>query len=163
MTDEPDPPRKLYGFKPAEFETANEPPRNPVPAAESQPAPDPGITRVHEGRIDVRELARIATGDGAVLGHNATANRPNEVHGILRENFERDKAAGWYEVDPREDKRRVRRIRNYWILLVVVDAPLGLFAYKIGHGAAIPFVCTVAAIALFTTWWTWETWFLRTD
>ena len=163
MTDEPDPPRKLYGFKPAEFETANEAPRNPAPASESQPVPDPGITRVHEGRIDVRDLARIASGDGAALGHNATANRPNEVHGILRENFERDKAAGWYEVDPREDKRRMRRIRNYWILLVVVDAPLGFFAYKIGHGAAIPFVCAIAAIALFTTWWTWETWFLRTD
>ena len=163
MTDEPDPPRKFYGFKSAEFEAANEPPRNPAPAAESQPVPDPGITRVHEGRIDVGELARIATGDSALLGHNLPANRPNEVHGILHENFARDKAAGWYDVDPREDKRRMRRIRNYWILLVVVDAPLSLFAYKIGHGAAIPFVLAIAAIALFSSWWTWETWFLRTD
>ena len=58
MPDEPDPPRKFYGFKPTTFEVANP---GTVPAATASPStPDPGIVRVDDQRIDVRELNRLA-------------------------------------------------------------------------------------------------------
>src|SRR4051812_24790965 len=98
MTDEPDPPRKIYGLKPATFEALNQPPSDPNPAP-SPPAPDPGIVRVHDERIDVRDLARIATGTGPVLTEGLP-NRENEIHETLRLNLERDKASGWYDVPP---------------------------------------------------------------
>jgi hypothetical protein len=61
-----------------------------------------------------------------------------------------------------DDSKRRRRVRNYWLALAAVDIPLGAFAFWIGHGAAIPFVCAIAALAMFTSWLTWETFFLRT-
>lgn len=81
---------------------------------------------------------------------------------MLRANLARDQAAGHYDLGPLDDSKRRRRIHNYWIALVAFNTPFGLFAYWIGHGAAIPFVCSVAAIALFTSYLTWETFFLRT-
>ena len=160
MPDQPDdPPRKFYGFKAREFERANEtgaPP--PPPAAEV----DPGITAGPNRRIDVRELIRIGAGQGSQLGSNAVANRANEVHGILRDNLARDRAAGHYGLGTLDDSKRRRRIRNYWLALAGVNIPLGLIALFFGPGAAIPFVCAIAGIAMFTAAMTWQTFFLRT-
>ena len=159
MQDEPDPPRKTYGFKPREFERAN-------PMSQSQPAEtpsaDPGILPAADGKIDVHALIRAGAGAGSQLGSNAVANRDNDVHGILRANLARDQAAGHFDLGPLDDSKRRRRIRNYWFAIVAVDLPLGAFAYWIGHGAALPFVSAIAGIAMFTAWLTWETFFLRT-
>lgn len=160
MTDEPDPPRKLYGFKPPEFETANEPPRNPAPAAESQPAPDPGITRVHEGRIDVRELARIAMGGRPVLGNNSVANRPNEVHAILRDNLARANAAGLNEVSLRQ--RRSRRLRDYLIVTTIFNAPLGAVAW-FNRDSPIVLVLVLSAFVFFNLRFAWHVWAIMDD
>jgi hypothetical protein len=159
MQDEP--PRKIYGFKPREFDRANPaPPAAPTdPAA---PAPDPGIPAADSGKIDVNELIRAGAGTGRQLGSNKVANRENEIHGILRENLQRDIAAGHYDLGVLDDSKRRRRIRNYWLSLVAVNVPLGSFAYWIGHSAAIPFVCAIAGMAMFTARQTWETFFLRT-
>jgi hypothetical protein len=164
MQDEPEPPRKIYGFKPREFERANPtPPAAPVdPAA---PAPDPGIPAADSGKIDVNELIRAGAGTGRQLGNNTPAPCENEIHGILRENLQRDIAAGAYELGALDDSKRRRRIRNYWIALVAIDVPLGAFTVWVGHdsqAAVIPFVCSIAAIALFTSYLTWQTFFLRT-
>ena len=59
MPDAPDPPRKFYKFKAAEFESVNDVPRD-SPLHEAQPLPDPGIVASDQGRIDVRDLARTA-------------------------------------------------------------------------------------------------------
>lgn len=150
MQDEPDPPRK--------FERAN--PAPPPPS--NAPAPDPGISVTGAGKIDVRELIRVGVGDGSQLGNNAVVNRDNEVHAILRANLARDIAAGHYDLGTLDDSKRRRRVRNYWLALAAVDIPLGAFAVWIGHGAAIPFVCAIAALAMFTSWLTWEAFFLRT-
>jgi hypothetical protein len=163
MQDEPDPPRKVYGFKPREFERANRTaPPVPPPAATESPAPDPGIPSSAAGKIDVRELIRTGAGEGSQLGKNAVANRANEIHVILRENLKHDQAAGHYDLGTLDDSKRRIRIRNYWIAIVAFDTPFALFAFWIGHGAAIPFVCSIAAIALFTSYLTWQTFFLRT-
>ncbi len=161
MPDEPDPPRKFYGFKPREFESANFHPPAPsapgaTPVAPLSPPPGTG------GKIDVRDLARLATPDGTLLSKTPTPGPENEIHTILRDNLARADAAGLHALGPLDDSKRCRRIRRYWLLLAVVDLPLGTFAFWIGHGAAIPFVFAVAGVAMFTSWLTWETFFLRT-
>ena len=147
MSDEPDPPRKVYGFKSREdFDRANA-----------------GTHAPSDGPTDVQGLLKSAAADPRAAKVNAPANVPNEVHAMLRLNQERDQAAGWYKVSLAPDPRRIRRVRNFWIALVLVDAPLGALAWFIGHDAAIPFVCAVGGIGMFTAVLIWRTWFLRTE
>jgi hypothetical protein len=160
MPADADPPRKFYGFKPREFERAN-PPR-PAGSAPDSPAPAPAATPPPEQKIDVRELIRTGAGAGPQLGSNQAVNRANEVHDLLRANLARDQAAGHYDLGVLDDSKRRRRIRNYWIAVVAINAPLGAFAWWIGHANALPFVCAIAAMALLTSRLTWETFFLRT-
>lgn len=160
MHDEPDPPRKIYGFKPREFEVANESPRQPAPADPPPPAPDPGIVRVHEGRIDVRELARIATGEGSALGTNAVANRPNEVHAILRDNLARANAAGLNNVSLRQ--RRSRRLRDYLIVVTLLNVPLGGAAVFFRHDP-IMLVFILSAFVFFNIRIAWNVWAIMDD
>jgi hypothetical protein len=165
MQDEPEPPRKIYGFKPREFERANPASPSEPSSAPTPPVPDPGIPAADSGKIDVNDLIRAGAGTGKQLGSNSVVNRPNEVHGILRENLQREIAAGSYELGVLDDSKRRRRIRNYWIALVAVDVPLAAYARWVGHdtqAAVIPFVCSIAAIAMFTSYLTWQTFFLRT-
>lgn len=162
MSDEPEPPRKVYGFKEREFERANPAPAPRAQSVPNTPAPDPGVVATDSGKIDVRELIRTGAGRGPQLGHNAVANRANEVHDVLRTNYQRDAAAGHYELGPLDDSKRRRRIRNYWLTLAAIDLPLGAYAYWIGHTAALPFVCSIAGIAMITATLTWKTFFLRT-
>jgi hypothetical protein len=159
MQDEPDPPRKFYGFKPKEFERVNESTKG---QASLPTGPDPGIPSVGDEPIDLKELIRIGA-----QGPAADAEKPvapsNEVHAILKDNLAKAQAAGLFHVEAKPDLRRRRRLMLFWIGLSLVDIPLGLFAASIGHRAAIPFVCSIAAIAMFTSWMIWETFFLRTD
>ncbi len=165
MPDDPAPQRKVYGFKPREFERAN-PPRAgeaaPANAPAGSPPPDPGIVASDSGKISVHDLIRAGAGSGPQLGNNAVVNRANEVHDMLRANYQRDQAAGGYDLGVLDDSKRLRRIRNYWIAIVLFDGPFAAFAFWIGHGMAIPFVCSIAAIAIVTTVLTWKTFFLRT-
>ena len=165
MQDEPDPPRKFYGFKPREFERVNSAP----PPPSNAPAPDPGISVAGAGKIDVRELIRAGVGDGSQLGNNAVVNRDNEVHAILRANLARDIAAGHYDLGTPDDSKRLRRIRNYWLALAAADLPFGAFAWWAWHAPGPPLavriiwiVSSIAGIAIFTAWLTWKTFFLRT-
>jgi hypothetical protein len=161
MSDEPEPPRKVYGFKNREFERAN-PARPPTASDATSPAPDPGISVADSGKINVHDLIRVGAGSGPQLGNNAVVNRDNEVHTILRENLQRDIAAGHYDLGHLDDSKRRRRIRNYWIAMVLINGPLGAFAYSIGHGMAILFALAIAGMALLSTLLTWKTFFLRT-
>ena len=159
MRDEPDPPRRVYGLKPTEFERLNEPAKGsaPLPAG-----PDPGIPSVRDERIDVKELIRIGA-QGPAAGAAKPVAPLNEVHAMLKDNLTKDCAAGLFHVEAKPDLKRRRRMTRFWIGLAVVDIPLGLFAAIAGHGAGIPFVCSIAGIAMFTSWIIWETFFLRTD
>ena len=159
MQDEPDPPRKVYGFKPREFERAN-PAAAAAPGA--TPPADPAAPANPDAKIDVNELIRAGAGVGRQLGSNAVANRANDVHAILSDNLKRDQAAGHYDLGPLDDSKRRRRIRNFWIIIVAVDVPLGAFAWWMGHTNPLPFVCAISAMALITARLTWDTFFLRT-
>ncbi len=168
MAEEPNPPRKFYGFKPREFATANVPhPAAPPPA--SAPLPDPGLVRPHVGPIDVRALNRLAATGRPLLRTPAGPIQQNDVHTILRDNLAVADAAGLNEVkiDPRHRTPHQRRVRRCWILLVAVNVPLGLVAWKMSHpmsqASAYFFTFAVAGMALFTARVIWETFFLNTD
>jgi hypothetical protein len=88
---------------------------------------------------------------------------PRNVDEILLQNVERDKAIGWYHVEPGDDKARRLRTKIYWGTLVVIDVPLGAIAWYAGHTDPVPFVFALGGMAFFTSRLTWETWFLRTD
>ena len=162
MEDQPAPQRRVFGFAAPDFVRANRPPGEPRrhdalfnPGGEPNPNP--------EKPIDVRDIARIASGDGSPLGAKSPANGENEVHRILRLNLESDLARGWYDVELGEDKKRRRRIRNYVIALLAINTPLGLIAWLSGHTDPFSFVFAIGGMAYFSARVTWETWFLRTD
>ena len=161
MQDEPDPPRKFYGLKPAEFERAN------AAAPESAPAqpvtPDPGIAPAVDRKIDVRELVRAGATPPRLPGSAPLPQPTNEVHDILRENRQRDIAAGRYELGALDDSKRRKRILRYWLAMLLSNVPLGCAAVAFGPGDAIPFVCSIGAMGLLSAWLTWQTFFLRTD
>jgi hypothetical protein len=115
MPDEPDPPRKFYGFKPREFERANPiSQRAPEPASPS--APDPGIVPTHTGPIDVHELNRIAATGRSHVSSSPSPNRENEIHTILRDNLAVANAAGLNRVAP---VRKYRRRKRDFIILMI--------------------------------------------
>jgi len=169
MPDEPDPPRKFYGFKPREFEKANVPPAPPTIApltpAASAPAPDPGSVSRASARIDVRDLNRLAATGQPLLNHGPAAVRENEIHGVLRANLAVADVAGLNEVkiDPRHRTPHQRRVRFFWMALIAVNVPLGAFAWWIGHTMAIPFASAIAAMGFLTGRLIWHTFFLNTD
>jgi hypothetical protein len=160
MPDEPEPPRKSYGFKPREFERANPAAPAAPPAAELTRGPDTTVSA--GGKIEIHDLTRAGAGAGRQLGSNSVVNRRNEVHEVLRENFRHDVAAGHYDLGVLDDSKRRRRILYYWIAIIAFDTPFALFACWVGPHAAIPFVCSISEIVLFSSVVTWQTFFLRT-
>jgi hypothetical protein len=129
--------REPLKFKPTEFERLNEAPN----AAGGDAAP-PGAP-------------------GALPA--PPAESPKDVGEMLRQNAERDTAAGWYRAKPGPDRARRRRHLVYWSTLAAVDAPLGLLAWRSGHTDPVPFTLAIGGMAFFTGRLTWLTWFLRTD
>ena len=151
MQDEPEPPRKFYGFKAREFERANatDPAR---PAGDASPTSGPESPRHPAGPIDIHELVR--SGAGPPPGRPRDVARTNEVHDILRENLGRADAAGLNEIKPR--KRWSRRRRDYVITLCVVNSLLLV-------GAAIMPIFGIAGMIFFNLGYTWVTWFVLDD
>ena len=148
MPLEPERPRKSYALKTRDdFETVN------PPATPTQPAPT--------APIDVRDHCKIAA-DSPPVSH-APVNRPNDVHALLQLNQKTDVAVGWFQFAPGSDERRKRRLRFFWTALILVDGPLGYFAWRIGHENAVPFVFVVAGVAMFTAVLIWHSWFLNTE
>lgn len=153
MPDAPDPPRKFYKFKAAEFESVNDVPRD-SPLHAAQPRPDPGIVAADQGRIDVRDLARTAAIPTA-KSQPSPAAPANEVHAMLRDNLARANAAGLNRVDL-TPKRASRRKRDYWVAFVLGNALLAV-ATKIQpiYGAA--------GIIIYNLGLTWIMWFVLDD
>lgn len=112
MPDEPDPPRKHYGFKERDFQRDN------VSAPGDAPMPT------------AKDLAMLASrAPGKAPGHNAPTSKtdpsaagpartddPNDVFAVLRENRRAARQHGLNEVGIKEIKSR--RARDFWLLLV---------------------------------------------
>ena len=181
MADESDPPRKVYGFKPASFERVNAPRPGDEAVTPSDRSPDTGPAAAAEpnaSRIDVRDLNRVAAGDAPLLGVNAPVNRANEVHAMLRENLAVADAAGLNELAPMRGKRS-RRWRDFWMLVIGTNTLIAvvysvqifigfqtmclaaqmpaefgnLVRFALGNPAA--FILPCAGMVFFTLAWAW--------
>jgi hypothetical protein len=151
MPDDSDPPRKFYQLKSAEFERLNQPPREAEPA-EPTPA-KPGAELDPSQRIDVRDLARQANENTPLLGVNSPANRDNEVHAMLRENLAHADAAGLNALKPVK-KRSSRRKRDYWRVMLVVNAFFAFWAFG-PYANPVTFVYGLGGMVFFTSGFTW--------
>ena len=146
MSDEPDPPRKFFKLKPTEFETVNAP--------RSAPPADAGPT-------DVQGLIRAANAAPTKKPATPLATPQNDVHALLRENHERATALGLNEVAPRP-KRMSRRKRDYFLLLIPVDAFLAYTAFG-PQANVMSLVYGLGGIIFFSLGLTWVMWFVMDD
>jgi hypothetical protein len=123
MSDELDPPRKFYALKPRTFERANE--LRPQLSLPGKP-PDPPENQ----RIDVRDHYERAKTPGPVLTLGQKVGLQNDVHVILQDNLVHANAGGLNNLAPKR-KRRSRRTRDYFVVVIPLDA---FFAYvAFGH------------------------------
>ena len=160
VPDDPDPPRKYYGFKPKEFERANAP--RPAPPEDEQTAAAPlSADAVRDTPIDLRELVRQGAASGPVLKGNAPANRANDVHAILRDNLARAEAAGLNQIAP-PVPRPSRRKRDYWVLVIAGNTLFASVALM-GRGSPVMFVSGIAGCAVITAGLTWVMWGVMDD
>lgn len=145
MSDQPDPPRKIYSFKEAAFERVNEVSASAAPA----------------GAIDVRELAQAAHPRGQGSAAKSAGSAENGVRAMLRANEVRAAAAGATVLKP-QPKRRSRRKRDYWLVLVPVDAFFAVLALT-ARNDAMALACGTGGLALFTAGFTWVMWVVIDD
>ena len=148
MSDESDPPRKFFQLKPKEFDRVNA----PVSAAPADSSP-----------TDVSGHIQAANA-GTVVPPKARPRPPapvNDIQAILRDNLSRADAAGLNELTPKP-KRRSRRTRDFWLLLVPLNAFCAFAAF--GPWAnAVSFVYGLAGIILISVGLTWVMWFVMDD
>lgn len=154
MPDEPEPTRKVYGFKPKEFERAN-PARPSDPADAPVPTRDPGIIAADEGKIEIHDLLRAGAGPGSQLGSNAVKNRANDIHAMLRDNHARANAAGINDV-VLTPKRMSKRKRDFFFLLVSGNLILSL-------GFILQPIFAGAGVVIFNIGLVWIMWVVLDD
>jgi hypothetical protein len=100
VPDEPDPPRKVYGFREREFKRDN------APAAGGETVPS------------AQDLAKLAGfhHDPAARKSVAKAGDPNDVHVVLQQNRKSEQQHNLDAIEIKET--RSRRKREFWLLLV---------------------------------------------
>ncbi len=101
MPDEPDPPRKNYGFKDRDFQRDN--------ATSSDVPPMPTAKELAIMAGPVAEHGRAAAG-------KRKADDPNDVYAVLEKNRAVERKLGLNEVEIREIKSR--RKKDYWFLII---------------------------------------------
>lgn len=152
MSDEPDPPRKNYQFKPREFERVNDHPGHAAP--DSDPA-------IRPERIDVRDHFKVADASPPPVSVSRAKDTDNDVQAILRDNLARANAAGLNDLAP-QVLRRSRRKRDYWLVLIPVDA---FFTFVLLHPSMSGSmkIYALAGLVMFTLGFSWVMWFVVDD
>lgn len=131
MRDEADPPRKHYQLRPTTFERVN--PLPPAaPEKDDSSAPSTASAAAGDGPIDVGTLARQAMGGPPLRQATTAPSSLNEVQQMLRDNVARANAAGLNDVVA-PTPRRSRRKRDYWLLIV----PLNAFFATVAFGPTV--------------------------
>jgi len=146
MSNEQDPPRKFYQLKPKEFEVVN----GPTDAASANSTP----THVR-GHLEAAKISPVAASRQPVAA-------ANDIHAMLRVNHERANAAGVNDLQPKP-KRRSRRKRDYWLVMVCGNTVLGVIAVRTGPGQPIPFTYAIAGLAMFNFGLWWVMWQVMDD
>jgi hypothetical protein len=147
VSDDSDPPRKFYQFKPKEFEQVN------PPLARTPESSSPTDVRDHFQAAN----ARPPPPPPAVRPVAAT----NDVQAMLRENLQHANAAGLNELTP-QPRRRSRRTRDYWLVLVFINAILAFAAFG-PYANGITLVYGIAGMIFLSTGLTWVMWFVMDD
>jgi len=111
MPDEPDPPRKVYGFKARDFKRDN------APASAEPPQPTAKELAMMAG-TPVPAVQKKPTGPKADLSAvgRAKADDPNDVYAVLQQNRQSAARHGLNEVEIKKIKSR--RKRDFWLILV---------------------------------------------
>jgi len=145
MPDDPDPPRKFYGLKAREFERVN------------KPEPDaPGMNVEDHFRAAAAPPRRREP-------PLATTPAENDVHDLLRQNVERERAAGLDRLKSMEP-RQSRRKRDFLMLLAAGNGVLlGVLAFGLSEGNAFIMGSAGAGMLLFTIGVTWIMWGVMSD
>lgn len=137
----PEPPRRDFRFKPAEFEQTNR-------AADAAPGPAP---------LDVRQLNRAAGPPTS----SAPVNNENEVHAILRANAARAQARGANAVIL-QPRRPSRRKRDYWMLLVGGNLLIVALVFGL-HPNVVTVVFGFSGVIFFSLGLSWVMWVVMDD
>jgi hypothetical protein len=146
MHDEPDPPRKFYRLKAPEFESVNAPtnaaPRDATPT-------------------NVQGHLRAANIPPDVSSSAPAAQPANDVQALLRDQAARVRAAGGDAIVP-SPRRRSRRARDFWLLLLTAN---GFFAFAAfgPYRNAMTFTYGVAGMIFTTIALVWVMWFVMDD
>jgi hypothetical protein len=147
MRDEPDPPRKFYRLKAPEFESVNAP---------ANAAPRDATPTSVQGHL------RAANVSPPVSSSVPAAAQPaNEVQALLRDQSARMRAAGEDTVVPKP-RRRSRRARDFWLLLLTAN---GFFAFTAfgPYRNAMTLTYGIAGMILTTISLVWVMWFVMDD
>ena len=129
MADELDPPRKFYELKPRAFETVNKPLRAAPPGGVPLP-PTQGA------KIEVQDLYNQAQTPGPILTLGRTIGSENEVNTILKDNLAHANAAGLNTLTFKR-KRRSRRTRDYFLVVIPLNAFFAFVAFGPYSNAAV--------------------------
>lgn len=141
MPDEPDPPRKNYGFKDRDFKRDN------THSSGESPVPTAKELAIMSGPVAKHGQAAVGS---------AKADDPNDVYAVLEENRAVAKKHGLNEIEIKLLKSR--RKRDYWLLLLSSEALLAVLAF-FGRGNPFVFVGSIAAmgfVAFGLTWLMWQ-------
>lgn len=148
MPDEPDPPRKFYGFKDRDFKRDN------APASASPPTPTAKDLAMMSGeRVPLKSAARS---DDLPNSAKAKPGDPNDVYAVLQQNRESAQRHSLNEVQLRKIKSKRRR--DFWTMLVggnllIVGAVLftGVNVYSVILGLA-----GIVMLSLGLAWVMWQ-------
>ena len=151
MPDEPDPPRKFYKFKPAEFENINGVRRDDS-LLPNQPPPDPGVVQTDKARIDVHDILRAANAAPLASTPAPRSTEPTEVQALLRENHARANRSGLNQVSA-APPRPTRRRRDYFISLAIGNLVLLV-------ATVIQPIYGIAGMIIYNLGLTWIMWFV---
>lgn len=137
MPDEPDPPRKVYGFKEREFARDNAPGGTPPPT--------------------VQDLAKLAGvhHDPRPRSGAPKAGDPNDVYKVLEQNRRVERQHNLDAIEIR--KIRTRRRRDYLLLLVGGNLFIAGFVLLLGVNF-VTLMFGFGGVIVFSTGLTWIMW-----
>lgn len=147
MRDDPEPPPRNFQLKPRDFDSVN----------------GPGRQRPADGApTDVRGHLRAANaGQTRALGQGGGAKRPNDVQALMRDHAAKMRRADLDEVTLRP-RRASRRKRDYWIVLIPLNAFFAFFAFGPFRNP-MTFAFGIGGMIIVTVGLTWVMWFIMDD
>ena len=147
MPDETDPPRKFYRLKAPEFESVNAP--TDAAPLDATPTSVQGLLRA--ANVPPKASSSVP----------AAAPSANDVQDLLRDQAVRMRAAGVDALAPKP-RRRSRRARDFWLLLLTAN---GFFAFAAfgPYRNAMTFAYGIAGMIFTTISLVWVMWFVMDD